>query len=146
MIGGYSANWGAIGAMAAAAQSGSTPDPKDLKIKELVDQVRVLTDKLSMTESKLSHRDDGLSKANAVVDDQAAQIVDLQGKLALARPTSLHDATHAKRLMKIEDDLRRSLERAEARASQLVGYMQEHKIDVPNEPPYFRGGGTFPSF
>ncbi len=139
-LGGASANWGAIGAVAAAAMGPQTPpDPKDVKIKELAEKFRTAEDKTSMAESKLASREAALDKANATVDDQAATIVDLQGKLALTRPTTSHDAAHMKRLQKIEDDLRRSLERAEARASQLVGYMLEHKIDVPNEPAYFRG-------
>lgn len=128
--------------MASASSFGSPPqDPKDIEIRELKKQVTSLTEKNSMAVSHLAHRKVDLDKANAVVDDQAARIVELQSELALARPTKPHDADRARRLQQIEDGLRISLERAESRLSQLMANWPDGFI-MPTEPTYFRGNET----
>lgn len=141
-LGGAAGHWGAIGAMAASSMSGQPPpDPKDVKIKELEEKLRMAEDKVTMAQSRLASREADLDKANAVVDDQANQIVALRAKLQLAKPASAHEVDHLRRLAQIEDDLRASMERAEARCAQLAGAWPKGE-PVPPEPSYFRRNET----
>lgn len=139
-------NWGAIGSMAAAARAAASTDPKDVRIRELMTQLRDSTDKIAFCESRLTHREQELDRANTLVDDQAAQIVDLQGKLALQRGAPGRDEATFRRLQKIEAELRASLERAEARASQFQAALVANQIQLPNEHSWFRRNGTDASY
>lgn len=141
---GVAAHWGAIGAM--AAQARGTTDPKDIKIRELTEQIRTLTDKVGLAEGRLKTAETKLDQANATVDDQAAQIVDLQGKIGLGGSNASLYTDAIRKLQAIDMVQRKNIDRAEARASQLVGYMREHQIEVPAEAAYFCRDGTNPSF
>lgn len=144
MIGGAGAHWGAIGAMAAAATAAATPsDPKDAKIKQLSVELVEMQTKLGIAESRLVTCEGRRDRADITVDDQAATIVNLRATLALARPASpeaLEMGARMRTMQRVEDQLRASLERAEARAAQLVAAWPKGST-IPNEPAYFREGG-----
>lgn len=142
-FGGAAANWAAIGAMAAAA---TTPkDPKDARIQELAAQNNTLGLQVSTVEAQMATLKVKLDQTNAVVDDQAAQIVNLQGKVGLDKSEGIYLDT-IRRLQATDLVQRRNIDRAEARASQLVNYMREHQIEIPSESPYFCRDGTNEKF
>ncbi|MGH7422930.1 MAG: hypothetical protein ACREJ1_04545 [Candidatus Methylomirabilales bacterium] len=127
-----------------------TSDPRDIRIAQLLKEVRDLNDKVALGEGRLKAREETLDRANATVDDQAAQIVDLTAKLQSSRPatgTEQHSLQDRIRKMQvIEESLRRSAERNEARVAQLVAAWPSDEI-MPAEPMYFRNReGTGSSF
>lgn len=141
---GMAAHWRAMGELAAAARTPS--DPKDSRIQELTEQLRHAKEQLSLSEGRLKNREESLDHANALVDNQAAQIVDLNAKAAVGTPSGGRDEVLLRRLQRIEAGLRLSLERAEARAAQFQATLAVNGIDLPNEAAYFRKDGTDASY
>lgn len=103
-------------------------------------EVSDLQDRLQFSTKAIENREETISKLNARLDDQAAQIVDLQGKLDLAGAAPARPGAEAtiKRLAKIEEDLRWAAERSEARVRQLEDWARENELNAPIEAPYYR--------
>lgn len=89
-------------------------------------------------DSRYTHLEEQMSKANATIDDQAATIVSLRASAQLGAPVS-RDTDTIQALQRRELDQRFNLDRAEARARQLEDWARSHDLITPVEAAYFRG-------
>lgn len=104
------------------------------KEKEPVNPVRVtVCESCSLRESRYKALEESLSRMNAVIDDQAAQIIDLQAKLGLGSQSDGAREEMIRKLQKNDDTQRRNISHSERRVLQLIEKLHEHEIPIPGD-------------
>lgn len=142
--------WGgaALTGFAAAARAQAEIIAQQIETQEKP-KVSIPCEQCRYKDASLVNREEVISKLNATIDDQAAQIVAFQATLGVnQRPLVTQTGDIFKRLQASDDTMRKNLERAEARVAQLLGWAREHELDIPAEAAYYTGGpaATGPKF